>query len=83
MCKRWWLSFCDPSRPAGTQFRGVAIVDAPNLAFAIHEAWALGVNPGGEVLAWEVEGIPDEFVGRLLSKEELLQHGLIDGGTPS
>lgn len=27
MTQTWWLSFCDPEKPAGQQFLGVAIVD--------------------------------------------------------
>jgi hypothetical protein len=81
----WWLSFCDGSRPPGSQFLGVCIVDAPApspddegraaLATAIVRAHALGINPGGEVQAsWlcplSEPRLQREWTHRLLSRAE-------------
>ena len=69
----WWLSFCDTDRRAGSQFLGVAIVQAPTFAAAITRSHVLGVNPGGEVAS---EGpLPAEFIAaeyrdRLLTRAE-------------
>lgn len=46
---RWWMSFCDPSKPTGEQFLGLCIVDAVDEVSATKIAWALGINPGGEI----------------------------------
>jgi hypothetical protein len=46
----FWLSFVDPTRPKGDRFLGVAIVRAFDATDAVSTAWALGCNPGGEVL---------------------------------
>jgi hypothetical protein len=55
---RWWLSFCDASRPEGTQFIGAAVVRGVSLDDAVRRAWAVGCNPGGEVMAFE---LPEEM----------------------
>ena len=76
--KLHWLSFCDPERPAGTQFLGAIVLECfedPGLAAS--ECWALGINPGGEMLmidvpeekvAWVREKYP---LGKLLSTEDI------------
>lgn len=69
----WWLSFCDTERPAGEQFLGVAIVEAPNVPMATVRAWDLGVNPGGQVAAYDVPAghLPAvEWRDRLLTRAE-------------
>ena len=69
----WWMSFCDPAAPAGSQFLGVAIVQAPDLESAVTRSHVLGVNPGGEI---QIAGpIPEGWIGpewrdRLLAKAE-------------
>ncbi len=72
----WWLSFCDPERPKGEQFLGVAIVEATDIVSAAQVAYALGCNPGGEIRGfpisekhWAATG--PEWRGRLLTKEEV------------
>lgn len=45
----YWMSFCDPKRPEGTQFLGVAIVEAADEASAVLVSHQLGINPGGEI----------------------------------
>lgn len=62
----WWMSFCDPDKPKGQRLLGVAIVEAPGLFHAHQKAWALGINPGGEMRACRVEGIPIKYHDRLL-----------------
>ena len=69
----WWLSFCDTGKPEGSQFLGVAIVQAPTLAAAVTRSHVQGVNPGGQVASMgpiPQEYIPGEWRDRLLSKDE-------------
>lgn len=58
----FWMSFCDPDRPKGRQFIGVALVEAPTLPDAITTAWRTGCNPGGEVQSTEIpiDRVPTE-----------------------
>ena len=71
----FWLSFADPDKPKGSQFLGVAIVEAESFHEALTQAWALGCNPGGEVAGSDVSDgdfkLPQEFVHRLLDREEI------------
>jgi hypothetical protein len=74
---RWWLSFADPERPAGQQFLGVAIVEAPDFIYAARLAKTVGCNPGGEVRGWEVpQEAPELPMNRLLSRQEMEDLGL-------
>jgi hypothetical protein len=73
----WWMSFCDPDKPKGQQFLGVCIVGAPGFMHAHQKAWALGINPGGEIQAVQVEGVPTEYLDKLLSRAELEAAGLV------
>jgi hypothetical protein len=67
----FWLSFADPGRPKGTQFLGVAIVNADDFLAAVRKAHALGINPGGEVQGFETPLLPAaKYLDRLLTKEE-------------
>lgn len=70
----YWLSFCDPYRPKGQQFLGVAIVQTDNFAEALSEAWRLKINPGGEArgmfLPEACHAMVGDSVGRLLSQAE-------------
>jgi hypothetical protein len=45
----WWLSFCDPHLPEGSQFLGACLVKAHGFLGATFVARTLGCNPGGEV----------------------------------
>jgi hypothetical protein len=49
MATHFWMSFCDPDLPEGSQFLGVAIVEAKDERTAIVTAWDQNCNPGGEV----------------------------------
>lgn len=78
----WWLSFCDVDKPAGEQFLGVAIVRAGGPVSAMQRAWDLGINPGGEVMNYQ---LPDDaaarvrpYMDRLLSREEITKGGFDD-----
>jgi hypothetical protein len=70
-----WLSFCDGSRPKGSQFLGCAIVPGANIVDAASAAWALECNPGGEVAGHAIPErlirmTPPSYVGRLLTRTE-------------
>ena len=72
----WWLSFTDNTRAEGDRFLGGCIIEASSFGEAINEAWRRKINPGGEVMGFEVpceyEAIIPRFgVNRLLSKDEL------------
>lgn len=69
----WWLSFVDHDKPEGNKFLGVVIIEGETIIDAVRHAWDLNINPGGEVLAGQLEmidTIPPEFRERLLSKED-------------
>jgi hypothetical protein len=64
----WYLSFVDPGPPG--RFLGGAVVEGVDLGDALRNAWALKINPGGEVLGAPIE--KNLFpVNRLLSRAEL------------
>jgi hypothetical protein len=67
--KGLYLSFADK-----TGFLGGAFIPQTDIIEATHEAWQLGINPGGEVLAvGPIMLPPPEWVGRLLTKEEIAE----------
>lgn len=72
-----WLSFADGKRPTGQQFLGAIVIDAPSFAHAIKACWALGINPGGEVVQMPAdptklaEKFPAELREKLLSRADL------------
>jgi hypothetical protein len=75
-----WMSFCDPEKPKGQQFLGVVVMKTLGIAHAIDRAWKLGINPGGEVLGYEMDGSeinPDHF-DKLLTQDDLVAAGYID-----
>jgi hypothetical protein len=76
----WWLLFAGPAKAKGTQFLGVAIVDAESSEDAIREAWRLKINPGGECMGF---GMPEDaraehapYMNRLLDENELKDIGV-------
>lgn len=84
----YWLSFCDPAKPAGSQFLGVAIVEATSVRDAIKTAWAHGCNPGGEVQTVAlppIDRLPEERArllaetpfNTLMDRAELERRGLV------
>lgn len=46
----WYLSFCDPTLPAGERWVGGCVVQGPTLDMAVRAAWARRINPGGECM---------------------------------
>lgn len=78
-----WLSFCDPDRPAGSQFLGACMVEVSSLddpraaaCEATERAWQLECNPGGQVEASPVpedvaRRIDRKWIGRLLSRDKI------------
>lgn len=75
--RSWWLSFCDPGKPNGHQFLGVAIVKAPGFMHAVDKAHVLGINPGGEVKGMPFDDIASEHHDKLMSLAELQAAGLV------
>jgi len=79
---KWWLSFADPKRPAGQQFLGVAVVEAPEFILACMTAKTYGCNPGGEVQGWPMPDLPPDApemklpTNRLLSRADLEAAGI-------
>lgn len=73
----WWMSFCDTGRQRDQQFLGVVIVEAPGFMHAHQKSCALGINPGGEIQALQVNGVPVEYHDKLLSRAELEAAGLV------
>lgn len=78
----YWLSFCDPDLPEGTQFLGATIVEAPSEMAAVMRSWELGVNPGGEVASIEIPVTADElpaeaakYLGKFVSRDVVLAEG--------
>jgi hypothetical protein len=74
----WWLSFCDGNKPAGSQFLGVAVVQIADggMIGAVRRAHQLGINPGGEVMGFEVRaGIdpPVELREKLVADKAVIQ----------
>jgi len=70
----WYMSFANPSLPEGSRFLGGLFVRAKSLGGALAKSHAFGLNPGGAVRALvvnDLSSVPEEVVGRLLSKEEV------------
>lgn len=51
--RKWYLSFASPGK-----FLGACVVEADGFIEAVDEANHLGINPGGEVLGWDVTDFP-------------------------
>lgn len=72
--KRWfWLSFCDPNRPRGSQFLGACLVRGWDFLDAVQSAWAHKCNPGGECQGYELAQAPPDWFPtcQLLSKAQI------------
>lgn len=68
----FWMSFADPDLPEGSQFLGVVIIRAENIAAAITLSHANGLNPGGEIEILEMPdnvAPPPEWMDRLLDRD--------------
>ncbi len=74
--KFYWLSFCDPDLPKGTQFLGAVFTQANDFIAAVRKSHALGINPGGEVQGHEagprfkMHPSLETYVDRVLTREE-------------
>lgn len=73
--KLWWLSFCDPDEPIGSQFLGCCIVPGADIVEAASAAWAAGCNPGGECQGNEIPEDKlhhcEDWIGRLMSRADV------------
>lgn len=74
-----WMSFCDTNKPKADQFLGVIIVKSLGLAHAVGITHSMGVNPGGEMQACEIDSnnIKPEHYNCLLSEDDLKKAGYI------
>ena len=64
----WWCSFAHDDG-----FRGVAIVWARGIISATNEARRRRINPGGEVIAYEIDEPPERYRNKLLDRAEALE----------
>ncbi len=61
----FWLSFCDPDKPQGSQFLGACIVRAEGPANALAESHRAKCNPGGEVQIMQLPpDLPDSSTAK-------------------
>lgn len=69
-----WMSFSDDDG-----FRGVVITETLGLSHAVEKTHMLGINPGGQIRALEVEPslVDRSDFNRLLTKTELIAAGYI------
>jgi len=70
----WWLSYCDPKKPTGSQFQGVLILEAKTFLGAVAKAHLLGLDPGGEVQGFAIDPhlcskVPRHRIGVLLDRK--------------
>lgn len=70
----FWISFADDDRGG---FLGVVITEAQGVGTASEKCWELGINPGGQMAAWELPSDfpppPLEYRDRLLSKAQIAE----------
>ena len=72
----WWLSFCDMTKPRGSRFLWVCIVEAEDMQGAVAAAWRQECNPGGEVMGYKLDTPPAPGLDhRMLSKDEMNTYG--------
>ena len=79
--KYFLLSFCDPKLQKGQQFLGAIIIIANSFIDAFHFTHMLGINPGGEVIGYEIDKQNELLINRLLQKDELIKERIIDQPT--
>lgn len=75
--QRWYLSFADEN-----QWHGACVVFGDSIEDAAATAWDLGCNPGGQVFGFPIVKfeIPEEFMGVLLTVEDVCSLDLLGGG---
>ncbi len=76
----WYLTFSDDG------WRGFCIVPAANEAMALLRSHALGINPGGEVLLYDMSEVgrrvPDNWLDTLYTTEDDVRaFDVLMGGT--
>lgn len=79
----YYLSFCDVTKPEGTQFLGATIVQADAPEDVLRTINALGANPGGEIAMMrldieDVSELPPEaqiYINRFVPREEVMAGG--------
>jgi len=86
--KLWFFSFADGALPPGSQFLGGLYIRAKSLSGAIRASHVRGLNPGGEVQFIELPPaaaamVTEEWIGRLLTREELAAHDAAMESSPS
>lgn len=82
----YYLSFCDPNKPKGSQFLGACVVEAHDERGAYLRATALGINPGGEIAMWEIDAttiddIPPEgrkYLDSFVPREVVMSEGYME-----
>ena len=77
-----WCSFADSDKPKGKRFLGVVITEAADVDEASDKCWKLGINPGGEMLAFPMPPDCDEAKNHphdvLLTQEQVEARGAKD-----
>lgn len=76
----YYLSFCDPAKPTGTQFLGATVVEAGDPSDMLTKTHLNGTNPGGEVEFLEldfetVDDLPEtarSYLNRFVPREEVM-----------
>lgn len=79
--EQWWLSFCDPNLPEGTQFLGAVCIDARGVADATHRVNMMGLNLGGEIMFVKIpdgKRVREDYCNRVLNKEEAYNAPAVD-----
>lgn len=71
----WYFSFANADLPKGSQFLGVAIVEAETEKQAISETWKRGINPGGGVVFIP---IPEDVVVPIAAQNRLLNRAEVE-----
>ena len=73
------LYFQNTSKPAGQRFFGVVLMEdnGDNLAVLAKRAWQLGINPGGQILFFDVnsqnlQNFTEIHLDRLLNETECI-----------
>ena len=84
----FYMSFCDPDKPKGSKFLGALVIQGSDFDQALKKSWRLDLNPGGEIMFFEVpksfeHRVTPDLVNRLLTKEEVEEIDLRYTGDPS
>jgi hypothetical protein len=72
MKELWWLSFVDDGK-----LLGAAVVRADTMVEAVQERWRLELNPGGTVMAYDMDDIPEDMINRFTPVKELVERKFV------